>query len=93
MKKSLEMYNDWLRFGVISFLIAVLMEIALVNGGARSNLSMMILLFLAISILSLTLCVGIRITFSKKVIAVDVAAILIMIVEFIFFLSYLIVIL
>lgn len=93
MKRSLEMYNDWLRFGVISFLIAVLMEIALVNGGARSNLSMMILLFLAISILSLTLCVGIRITFSKKVIAVDVAAILIMIVEFIFFLSYLIVIL
>ena len=93
MKRSLEMYNDWLRFGVISFLIAVLMEIALVNGGARSNLSMMILLFLAISILSLTLCVGIRITFSKEVIAVDVAAILIMIVEFIFFLSYLIVIL
>ena len=93
MKRSLEMYNDWLRFGVISFLIAVLMEIALVNGGARSNLSMMILLFLAISISSLTLCVGIRITFSKKVIAVDVAAILIMIVEFIFFLSYLIVIL
>lgn len=93
MKRSLEMYNDWLRFGVISFLIAVLMEIALVNGGARSNLSMIILLFLAISILSLTLCVGIRITFSKKVIAVDVAAILIMIVEFIFFLSYLIVIL
>ena len=93
MKRSLEMYNAWLRFGVIAFLIAVLMEIALVNGGARSNLSMMILLFLAISILSLTLCVGIRITFSKKVIAADVVAIFIMLIEFIFFLSYLIVIL
>lgn len=78
-EKGLKIYNDCLFGGVTSFLIVVLMQIALNAGnGGISNMVMIIILFSVISAICFTICLGIRLTlFNEKVLKLDTLAVII----------------